>query len=96
MFQTIEEKREFEADVIEYAHKNSAFREALRSDPKTALEQAYGRTVPVDVEVHSDSLEKMHLVLPVFADEMADDLSDDQLEAVSGGIWLARWRSLTK
>ena len=86
MFQAIEEKRNFEADVIERAYKNTEFREALRENPKATLTEAYGRDVPWDVEVHSDSIEKMHLVLPLFEDEM--DLTDEQLEGVAGGCWI--------
>ena len=85
MFEGLEEKRRFEAHVIEKAYKDKDFRAALRDDPQGALAEAYGREMPWQINIHSDSMEEMHLVLPIFEDELPDELTDEQLERVDGG-----------
>jgi hypothetical protein len=74
---------EAERRLRERADADPAFRADLIADPKAAIESEFGVPVPdgVNVQVHEESLSELHLVLPV----SSDDLSDAELEAVSGG-----------
>ena len=63
------------------------FRDALIADPRAALSDLVGITIPasVKVNVHAESLTEIHLVLP--RDPNASgELQEDDLAAVTGGI----------
>ena len=63
------------------------FRDALIADPRAALSNLVGITIPasVKVNVHVESLTEIHLVLP--RDPNASgELQEDDLAAVTGGI----------
>jgi len=71
--------------IAERASENEEFRLALLSDPKAALEKEFSVTFPeqTKVEVHVESTKELHLIIPA---GNIDELSDDQLEDVAGGI----------
>ena len=76
--------------LIEKATADRAFRARLMSDTKAAVEAELGVTVPAGfmVEVHEDTSDTSHLILPPPPDAT---LSDADLEQVSGGsIWGGR------
>jgi hypothetical protein len=61
------------------------FRQRLLSEPREALNEITGLTVPnvVTVEVHEESLTQVHLVIPaVLAD---GEIAEEDLELVAGG-----------
>jgi len=59
------------------------FRAQLKSDPRSALSAELGVEIPeeVTVHVHEETVSEVHLVLP----PANEDLSDAELEMVSGG-----------
>ena len=62
------------------------FRDALIADPRAALSDLVGITIPasVKVNVHAESLTEIHLVLP--RDPKASgELQEEDLTQVSGG-----------
>ena len=71
--------------IAEKASENEDFRLALLSDPKSALEKECAVTFPegLSVKVHVDSSQELHLIIPA---TKLDELSDDQLEDVAGGV----------
>lgn len=73
--------------IAKKAGEDEAFRLALLSDPKSALEKELGVAFPEDtkVEVHVENIKVLHLIIPA---ENTDELTDDQLEGVAGGITL--------
>ena len=73
--------------LIDKATEDEAFRARLMADPKAAVEAEIGVAVPAGfmLEVHEDTEDVSHLVLPPPADAT---LSEADLEQVSGGI---RW-----
>lgn len=77
----------FRAQVQDRAIKDRAFRQALISDPKAALGQEFGVTVPDNVilRVVEDTPTSWHLVLPPAVAAVGAELSEDELEAVAGG-----------
>lgn len=77
--QTIEELREH---VIEKATTDDTFRTRLIADPKAALEEELGLTIPdgFKIKVHQDRVDTSHMVLP-----SATQLAPADLEPASGG-----------
>ncbi len=74
--------------IAKKAGEDEAFRIALLSDPKSALEKELDVVFPEDtkVEVHVESIKVLHLIIPA---GNADELTDDQLEGVAGGSSLS-------
>jgi Nitrile hydratase, alpha chain len=83
-------RRDFELQLIEKAWKDDAFRQALLTDPRGALERALGGKLRagVQLKVVEETADTFYLVLPANADQTATagQLSDQQLEAVAGGF----------
>ena len=69
--------------LIEKATSDSEFRSRLMADPKTAIEAETGVIVPSEfnVEVHEDTADTSHLVLPPPA-----QLGEADLAQAAGGI----------
>jgi hypothetical protein len=73
-----------ERRVQERAASDPDFRAELKANPRAALESELGVPIPeqVSVQVHEESFSELHLVLPPSEEE----LSDADLEMVSGGV----------
>ena len=71
-----------EAAVIGKAAEDADFRSLLLSDPKGAIEQELGISIPqaMEIQVHEESSTSAHLVLPP-----ASKLKAADLQAVAGG-----------
>lgn len=69
--------------IVEKAVEDEAFRARLLADPKAAIEEELGVTLPpgLAVEVHEEGADTAHLVLP----PPRGALSDEQLARVAGG-----------
>ena len=83
-------RREIELQLIEKAWKDDTFRQALRTDPRGAVESELGAKLParVQVKVVEETADTFYLVLPATPDRPpAGELTDQQLEAVAGGGW---------
>ena len=74
---------EMRAKVADKAATDADFRARLVSDPKGAIGQELGVTLPagLTVKVHEESAETAHLVLPP-----GGTLSESDLQAISGGF----------
>jgi hypothetical protein len=72
--------------VIARAMKDPAFRQALLSNPKAVLAAEYGVHLPdqIAIRVLEEAPNTLTLVLPR-GEEAIQELSDADLEAVSGG-----------
>ncbi|MBN1203035.1 MAG: NHLP leader peptide family RiPP precursor [Anaerolineae bacterium] len=83
-------RREIERDLVARAMTDLAFRRALMEDPKTSVEAELGRSLPerVQIKIVEESPETLYLVLPPPPFGSAGELSDEQLEAVAGGVRL--------
>ncbi len=81
----METAQEMQARIVGKANADADFRARLRSDPKGAIAQELGVTIPasLSIEVHEESATTAHLVLPP-----ASKLSEGELQAVAGGFLL--------
>jgi len=72
--------------VVEKAWKDSDFKSRLLKNPKEAIKEVVGPTLPADVtfQVHENSAKIMHFILPPNPAE-STELSDVELEQVAGG-----------
>ena len=75
--------QEMEKTVIDKANDDADFRARLLSNPKEAIEQAVGVTVPdgFTIKVHEEDSMTAHLVLPP-----TGKLSPAELSTVTGGL----------
>jgi Nitrile hydratase, alpha chain len=80
---------EIERAIVRRSLEDEEFRQRLLDDPKGTLEQEIGRGLPegVQVRVVEESADTIYLVLPSASavGEGGGSLSDEALEAVSGG-----------
>lgn len=76
------QRKELQEQVAAKARASADFRAHLRSDPKAALEQELGVTLPasLSIRVHEESATTAHLILPPAA-----SLSESDLQAVAAG-----------
>ena len=84
-----EQIRDYELDIIVKAWRDEKFRQQLLSNPKKAIEQEFNIVVPADVSisVHEESDNALHLIVPsIPSNFVAEDLSDDELREVIGGV----------
>lgn len=80
-------RAELDALVRERIDSDPDFRAALFADPRAAISELVGVTIPdlVNVTVHQESLTDIHLVV---AAPVVDDgqIHEDDLELVAGGV----------
>ncbi len=82
------QRSDLEAKFIARANTDPAFKQALLSNPKAVLAAELGVALPaeLDVKVLEESATSIYLVLPAPA---GDELSEQALEKVSGGVaWI--------
>lgn len=74
---------EMEDMVRVKADEDGAFRSRLLEDPREAIKEATGLTVPegFSISVHEESATEFHLVLP----PAGSRLSDEELRGAAGG-----------
>jgi len=80
-------RKDIEAHIIAQAWKDEGYKQELLSNPKAAIGQEFGVQLPAEVNVHvmEEDSTNLYFVLPARPDLSNAELSDEQLEAVSGG-----------
>ena len=79
------------AAIIAKALKDDGYREELLANPKNAIQQEFGKELPLGLEVRlvEESANVVYLVLPP---KPVVELSDADLQAVAGGHYaLDEW-----
>ena len=79
----METVQEMHAKIVGKAAEDAEFRARLLSDPKGAIGEELGVTIPasMSIAVHENSAETVHLTLPPDS-----RLSESDLEQASGGV----------
>lgn len=82
---SIPTRAEVQAQIAQRLAEDPAFREALLEDPRSAVSAVVGFEIPeaVTISVHEESLTDVHIVIPAAA---GDEVSEEDLELVSGGV----------
>lgn len=83
--------KDIQEQVIAKAKEDPEFKQLILTNPKAALEQEIGQSIPTDLEIKvvQQTKNKLYMVLPLEQDQVqAQELSDKELEAVSGGTTL--------
>lgn len=72
--------------LLEKAAENEEFRAKLLNDPRAAIAEEFDMEIPsgFKIEVHEDTVDTTHLVLPPLA-----RLTMAELQSVSGASWHA-------
>ncbi|MEN9221973.1 MAG: NHLP leader peptide family RiPP precursor [Thermostichus sp. BF3_bins_97] len=82
--------KSIEQVLVEKAMQDAAFKAELKANPKGALAQELGTELPANFEVQvlEATENKFYIVLPsdALAAAGADELSEEQLESVAGGV----------
>lgn len=83
-----DQRKSFEAELVEKALKNDDFRKALMDNPKAALEKEWGVSLPSDmqVSVHQETRKHLHVVLPTAA-SASDELQASEIHPTSLSSW---------
>lgn len=78
-------------EIIAKCWHDAAFKKRFMSEPKKVLAE-FGMDLPagLDVKVVENSDKVMYLTLPPNPKTLSDELSDNQLDAVSGGANVAQ------
>jgi hypothetical protein len=82
-------RAEMERRLIQRSLEDEAFRQRLLAEPKAAIEQELGTQLPESIEVRvvEETADTIYLVLPSrSADAQGGELSDQELDAVAGGM----------
>lgn len=88
----VKKEKTFNEVLIELNQKtftDPAFKEQYLKDPKSVIEKTLGIKLPADFEVciYENTPKKLNIALGI--DPSSIELSDKQLELVSGGLWSA-------
>ena|SRR6187401_2964935 len=81
-------RRELEEKIVARAWKDDEFRRRFVADPKAQFEEHLGTRLPESLKmmVHEESADSLHFVIPQKPASNLDELSDEDLEKVAGGI----------
>ncbi len=81
-------RQDIEAHIIAQAWKDEAYKQELLTNPKAVIGREFSVLLPegMTVQVLEENPNNLYFVLPTRPDLSAAELSDEQLEAVAGGI----------
>ncbi|BAI74512.1 nitrile hydratase (plasmid) [Azospirillum sp. B510] len=86
-------RRELEAKIVARAWSDEDFKAKFLADPKAMLEEHLGTRLPetLVIAAHEETADALHFVIPAKPWSDLDELSDEDLEKVAGGVDVAEW-----
>ncbi len=80
-------RQEMESLIVQRAWKDDGFRNEFIADPKATIEKYSGQKLPAEYKVvaHAEDDKTVHFVIPP-KPANTDELSDEDLEKVAGGV----------
>jgi|SRR5579871_1381956 len=80
-------RSDIEAKIVALAWRDDEFRRRFIADPKGQFEERIGQKLPssLAISVHEENENDLHFVIPVKPRPNTGELSDDDLERVTGG-----------
>ena len=80
-------RQSIEQEIRVKSLKDAEFRQQLLANPKSAIEAAMGVNIPenLEIKVMEESANHLILTIPPELSDSANELSDKQLEAITGG-----------
>jgi len=82
-------REDIEAMILARTVEDPAFAARLKADPKAALSEILGAELPAALEVHVFQETPTDLLLRLPAVQ-GDEISEDELESVAGGLSMVR------
>jgi hypothetical protein len=81
-------RRDIEAKIVALAWQDDEFRRKFVADPKGQFEERLGTRLPASLKmtVHEEDETSLHFVIPLKPRANLDELSDEDLETVAGGL----------
>ena len=81
-------RRELEEKIVARAWSDDEFRRKFVADPKGQFEEHLGAKLPaaLTMTVHEETADSLHFVIPAKPSQALDELSDEDLEKVAGGV----------
>lgn len=81
-------RQELEARIIARASEDDAFRRNFLADPKAMFEKHLGTKLPerVVMTAHEEDANTLHFVIPSKPAIDLEELSDEDLEKIAGGV----------
>ena len=91
-------RQSIEQEIRVKSLKDAEFRQQLLANPKSAIEAAMGVNIPENLEIKVMEESANHLILTITPElsDSANELSEEQLEAVAGGSLTALIPPLTQ
>ena len=86
--QPVKTRKQLEAQLIDRAMQDDAFRQELVRDPRGVFARELSVRIPehITVQVLEESPSTVYLVLPRLPDSPGVDLADEELEGIAGGF----------
>ena len=81
-------RKDIEAHIIAKAWKDKAYKQELLTNPQAVLSREFGVEFPqeVKIQVLEENSTSLYFVLPMSPMAITEELSEDQLEAIAGGL----------
>jgi hypothetical protein len=81
-------RQDIEAKIVALAWQDDEFCKKFLADPKAQFEEHLGTKLPDSLKItaHQEDSNHLHFVIPLKPQANLDELSDEDLEKVAGGI----------
>jgi len=81
-------RKDIEVKIIVQAWQSESYKQELLQNPKAVIEREMGSQLPADIAIHvlEETPTQIYLILPVRPDAAGIELSQQEIEAIAGGL----------